>query len=436
MLKLNLSNSIAALCGTLLLVGCPDDPLPSDTDASTGESTSTGPVVTTVPVDSTTTDPDTTIGVESTTTGDPDTTVGIDSTTGDPTTTGESTTTGEPPTGVYGDCANIPEAEVCSAGEICLDGGGSSVCALQECQDATDCAAAPSGDAVVSCFDVDNSGTDDCYLDCGMGEACPDGMICAFDFICMWQLIPAGGGMCPDEDLGNVVPQAIVGDNTGLFDDHVSACGAGGGEDSMYQFTAEVDGTYVFDTAGTEFDTALAVLDGCGGMEIACNDDSGIGMELTSLLEVPMVAGQSVIVVVDSFDGEVGPFNLNISLFEPGACPDQDLGNTVPQSVMGDNTGLVDDNEASCAPGGDDALYQFTAPADGTYVFDTVGTMYDTVLAVVDGCGGMELDCSDDVAMMTTSQITIDLTAGQSVIVAVEGYGGLTGPFTLNISSP
>lgn len=108
------------------------------------------------------------------------------------------------------------------------------------------------------------------------------------------------------------VPQMVMGDNTGLVDDHVPSCGNGGGEDSLYQFTASAAGTYVFDTAGTMFDTVLAVLDGCGGAELACNDDTM--MSATSEVQIDLMAGQSVVIVVDSFGGDVGPFNLNVTM--------------------------------------------------------------------------------------------------------------------------
>ncbi len=121
-----------------------------------------------------------------------------------------------------------------------------------------------------------------------------------------------------------------------------------------------------------------------------------------------------------------------------GLCPDQDLGNAVPQSTMGDNTGLIDDSVPSCpigSTGGEDASYEFTAPAAGSYTFDTIGSSFDTILTALDGCGGMELACNDDIGGGNTdSTITVDLAAGQTVIIVVDGYDGATGPFILNIS--
>jgi hypothetical protein len=444
MSRFSLHTIVAALCGSVLLAGCPADAPGVETEASTGND-STGTTMTSTTVGMTmgmtmggsssssgepTTDVDTTVGVDDTTTGEPTSTSG-------PTTTGESTTgstttaestTGEPPSDGYGDCINNPEGVACVAGEVCLPSGSVGFCSLQGCADASDCAVPATGDAFADCLEFDSDDITDCFLNCSGGATCPDGMVCYIGIVCVWEAVAPGGGMCPDQDLGNVVPQMLMGDNTGLFDDYIPSCG-NGAEDSMYQFTAPAAGTYVFDTAGSMVDTILAVLDGCGGPELDCNDD--YGLSLTSRVAVDLAAGQSVIVVVD---GEVGSFNLNVTTAVPGACPDQDLGNTVPQMIMGDNTGLADDHVPSCSSGGgEDALYQFTAPAADNYVFDTFGTGFDTTLAVLDGCGGPELDCNDD-AMGLASGLIIGLAAGQTVIISVDSFGGEVGPFILNIA--
>jgi len=84
---------------------------------------------------------------------------------------------------VYGNCEGlVPD---CAAPGFCWVGaGGESVCE-QDCLGAGDCPAGPpTGAAVVSCGYVNpaNSGQE-CYLDCGGGQACPDGMSC-FGSVC------------------------------------------------------------------------------------------------------------------------------------------------------------------------------------------------------------------------------------------------------------
>ena len=209
----------------------------------------------------------------------------------------------------YGDCANNDEAVACLDDEICVIDTvleGNAVCIEQNCVTDADCALPATGDATPTCADVTNDMVTDCYLSCQAGETCPDGMFCVAGFVCIWDL----QSECPDQDLGSAVPQSVMGDNTGLGNDHVSSCGDGGGQDATYQFTAMVAGTYVFSTEGSMIDTILSVLDGCGGLELDCNDDT---VGLTSEVTIDLAAGQSVILVVDGFDGEMGPITVSVS---------------------------------------------------------------------------------------------------------------------------
>lgn len=120
---------------------------------------------------------------------------------------------------------------------------------------------------------------------------------------------------CSDADAGSDVPQTLMGTLVGATDDYEPSCGFGGGGDLVYQFTAPVAGTYVFDTIGTvELDTTLAVLDTCGGAEVACGDDIVHGRDLASVVGRNLAAGQSVLIVVDSYDDVTGQYVLNISL--------------------------------------------------------------------------------------------------------------------------
>jgi Stigma-specific protein, Stig1 len=49
-------------------------------------------------------------------------------------------------------------------------------------------------------------------------------------------------------------------------------------------------------------------------------------------------------------------------------------------------------------------------------------------------CGGAEIGCNDDSRFGgVQSEVTVSLVAGQSVIIAVDGYGAATGSFTLNV---
>ena len=80
-----------------------------------------------------------------------------------------------------------------------------------------------------------------------------------------------------------------------------------------------------------------------------------------------------------------------------------------------------------------DVAYRFTAPATAVYTFDTFTSSYDTMLQVLDRCGGVELACNDD-TLTLQSQLSVPLTAGQSVIVVVDGFADSNGAYTLHVN--
>lgn len=125
-----------------------------------------------------------------------------------------------------------------------------------------------------------------------------------------------GTGACPadcsDATLANATfPFTVNGDTFAQGDDFAPSCASGGSDDFAYLFVAPNAGTYIFDTEGTyPFDTVLYALDGCGGAELACNDDAFYYYE--SQIRVNLQANQAIIVVVDGFGGDFGNYVLNV----------------------------------------------------------------------------------------------------------------------------
>jgi len=116
-------------------------------------------------------------------------------------------------------------------------------------------------------------------------------------------------------DLGNALPTAATGSTVGAASEQsLESCGSGGlaAPEVVYRWTAPASGTYVVDSAGSQFDTILVVRDGdCNGRELACDDDGGSGV--TSRLTVTLSAGQTIAIIVDGFENGSGAFGLNIN---------------------------------------------------------------------------------------------------------------------------
>lgn len=119
---------------------------------------------------------------------------------------------------------------------------------------------------------------------------------------------------CPAETIadGALGASVLAGSTFGHGDDELPSCSEGhGAPDLTVGWTAPTSGTFIFDTFGSTFDTTLAVLDGCGGAELACGEDAG--ERRTSELEVSLEEGQAVIVVIDGFNElATGSFVLNV----------------------------------------------------------------------------------------------------------------------------
>ncbi|MCX4242474.1 hypothetical protein [Paraliomyxa miuraensis] len=128
---------------------------------------------------------------------------------------------------------------------------------------------------------------------------------------------------------------------------------------------------------------------------------------------------------------------------DPGdpVCIDDDLGSFLI-TAFGDTSLAADDWDPPCAPalGGPDRGHLFTAPVDGFYAFDTLGTMgLDTVLYLYPGdtCAGPAIACNDDAELgEPTSRVSVFLPQDAAVVAVVDGYDATqAGPYALDIDA-
>lgn len=195
-------------------------------------------------------------------------------------------------------------------------------------------------------------------------------------------------------------------------------------------FTAPYDATFLFDTVGSSFDTILYALGpNCSAPELACNDDSN--GSLAASISLPIRGGETVVLVIDSF-GETGEWSLEVS--DSGSCPELVL-DPVPEIIV---DGVLDDTGAnsvtpSCAGAGSDVTYSWTPPFSGLYRFSTIGSEFDTVLAIFGADCTSELACNDDAQGDVSSIIDLEVVEGVPLTVAVDSFGGEGGAYNLAI---
>jgi hypothetical protein len=128
------------------------------------------------------------------------------------------------------------------------------------------------------------------------------------------------------------------------------------------------------------------------------------------------------------------PSNDTCAQAQPITLP----GLNTAQTFTGTTIDATSDLGQSCALGDNlDVWFRFTAPATGTYTFDTVNsTIFDTTLALYSTCGGPSLACNDNIDAANFnfwSAVSISLSAGQSVLVRVSAALGDSDDFVLNV---
>jgi hypothetical protein len=225
-------------------------------------------------------------------------------------------------------------------------------------------------------------------------------------------------------DLGSEVGAVAFGTNYAASDRVYASCGTSGGRDITFTWTAPSSGVFSFDTVGSDYDTTLTLHEGGGCMnEVACNDDTdGVQSHLT----YDVAEGDVLGVVLDAYNGNaIGTYALNINQYDTAEC--------IP-IVLGSETGLVAQGAfpedaaffgsgSDCSGGARRVYYEWLAPLDGTYRFDTLGSEFDTVLVLRSACGEPMLACNDDSSQITASMIEWSLSSGESVVIEVSKYG-------------
>ena len=221
------------------------------------------------------------------------------------------------------------------------------------------------------------------------------------------------------------------------------------GKTVWVRYRAPAAGTLQADTTGSSFDTVLGVYRGTslGALtEVACNDDiDRAGGNLRSSAQFGVEAGQTYYVQLGGFkdpQGAIASGSLSLSLTEVVTPPADDAfadalaATPLPFTATGIDTraATVQTGEPapSCRGLGKTAWLKFTPATSGTAVADTVGSDFDTVLAVHRGTalGALtEVGCNDDIepagdsgAGNLRSRVQFAFTAGQTYYLQIGGY--------------
>lgn len=210
-----------------------------------------------------------------------------------------------------------------------------------------------------------------------------------------------------------------------------TSCGGDTSPDVAFEFTAPTTTYYRVTTAGSAFDTVLAVREPVcdpSANEYVCNNDAD--SLPTSEVILPIAQDERVLIVVDgnasSGDGQL--------LVERVACPSEAVG--LSSSVNHTTVARPNDHTGACGGGGGDHPYRFVPEVDGLYRFSAIKNATQTRVALyVDAgveCGGTSLGCN--AGADGRSEVDRQLTAGVPVTVWVDALdAGSDGAYTLSV---
>jgi hypothetical protein len=246
----------------------------------------------------------------------------------------------------------------------------------------------------------------------------------------------------------------------GAYVDDLSASGTCFGTvqkaDRWFVFTPATTGNYRLETCGANYDTVLTVFGGCGGAELACNNDHNVGPSTgcsatrSRIGSLSMTAGipYSIRIAAPTaaFLSSTSTMNLSIN---PAPAPAAGNNCEAPATaVLGanalDTTEATVDFVALCNPvESRDVWFSFNPPARGTLRAATCpGTTWNTVLSVYQVCqAASDLGCNDNAGVAgCTNQSIVDvpnMVPGTSVLIRVGGNTATAfgaGTLTLTLS--
>lgn len=314
------------------------------------------------------------------------------------------------------------EATVCAIDSFCCDTNWDNICVGEAFDFCPEICVPVCGDGTIQGLEqCDGANLD--FQDCTT-QGFDGGTLACDPVTCQYDLSDCADAVCGDGVVDS--PEVCDGANLdgqtcaslGWSDTPDSDCceangGLGCGNDECEAAVCAIDSTCCDtawdDSCATTAATECELL--CDGLDLACN-------------------------------GGCGSFDTSACYGLPG-CVEEDIdSNTGTPVATGDTSSEDSDFTQSCgSTDSPDHVVYFTAPAADTYLISTDGSSIDTVLEVYSDCFGTPLACDDDgdgpvlCGGFNCSEITIDLAAGQGIMISVSGYGAGVGAWELNINA-
>lgn len=110
--------------------------------------------------------------------------------------------------------------------------------------------------------------------------------------------------------------ETYMGSTVGATGINTSSCGYKDTLDVWHSFTPQLTGEHTISLCGSSFDTTLAVYDECEGSELACNDDTAVGVcssTVLSELSIVLEKDHTYLIRVAGYNGQTGDYHLTVT---------------------------------------------------------------------------------------------------------------------------
>ena len=245
----------------------------------------------------------------------------------------------------------------------------------------------------------------------------------------------------------SVASWALTGNNTNATAEtsEPSHAGSAPAKSIWWAWSAPSSGTGTLCTAGSSFDTVLAVYTGSSVSAltpVASNDNTGNATYST--VSFPAVQGTVYRIAVDGKSGASGTVQLSGNIVVPAGPVNDKFASAATCtgssfSVTGSNVGAsaeVGEPNHAAVSGGKSVWWTWTATSNGTLTVNTAGSTYDTTLAVYTGSAVNALALlganDDQSSLVRTSIVAVPVVTGTTYRIAVDGYNGATGSIVLS----
>lgn len=207
------------------------------------------------------------------------------------------------------------------------------------------------------------------------------------------------------------------------------------GKTIWWSWVAPADGPTTIDTAGSDFDTILAVYVGArvDGLTLIENNNDHDAVR-TSQVQFIAEAGVEYQIVVDGFSAATGAIRLELLQTQPQPAGGNDafanrfIITGLSAQLSGVNTNAtkeVGEPDHADNAGGKSLWWTWTATTNGIAVFTTVGSDFDTMIAAYTGdtiSGLSFVGSDDDNGGNLSSRLTFLAESGRTYQLAVDGF--------------